>query len=216
MFFCGGGLMLRFMSMVAVVVVAVPAQAAVDLVEEDFRLYCGYLDARDKPDMQKLKDKARDAKIAKMAKVKPAVMAAAVERGTKAGASCNEIGKMASADAKAALDANKTLAGRISFFELDASDPSHVVVRVSWLGIDKKKLPEEAALVAGIIAKAAPITKTIALRGVDPSAADKTADEAGWFDAKISRLNASRIEEAKIYEYAATRYIRLFDGVVQR
>jgi hypothetical protein len=211
--------MSRFSSLALVLVVASAgvAHASVDVSEDDFRLYCGYLDARAKPDVQKLKnDKARDAKIAKMAKVKPVVLMAAVEKGSKAGASCEEIGKQAGTDAKAALEGNKSLAGRISFFELDATDPTHVVVRVSWLGIDKKKLPEEAALVASLVAKAAPLTKTIALRGVDPTAVDKTADEAGWFDAKISRLNASRIEEAKIYEYATTRYVRLFDGVVQR
>ena len=89
-------------------------------------------------------------------------------------------------------------------------------MRVSWLGIDKKKLVEEAALVATTVVTAAPMTKTIALRGVDPSAADKNADDAGWFDAKISGLNARRIDAPKIWEYATTRYRRLFDGIVER
>jgi hypothetical protein len=208
--------MIRVAAVAALVVLAAPrAEAALALGEEEFRLYCGYLDALEKPEVQKLKDtKARDAKIAKMAKVKPADLAAAVEKGTHAGATCDEIGKQASKDAKAALD--KALPGRITFFELDTSDPSHVVARVSWLGIDKKKLVEEACLVGATLAETAPITKTIALRGVDPSAADKTADSAGWFDAKISGLNARRIEKSHIWEYAATRYRRLFDGVVER
>ena len=198
----------------AVLCASLPAAASVELNEEDFRLYCGYLDALEKPELRKLKDKARDAKIAKLAKVKPAALSAAVDKGGKAGATCEEIGKTAASDAKAALD--KALPGRITFFELDHADPSHVLARVSWLGIDKKKLVEEAALVAATLAETAPITKTIALRGVDPGAADRTADEAGWFDAKISRLNASRIEKAKIWEYATTRYKRLFDGIVER
>ena len=31
-----------------------------------------------------------------------------------------------------------------------------------------------------------------------------------------ARLNAARIEKAKIWEYATTRYKRLFDGIVER
>ena len=200
---------------VSVLLFGLQAHASVELNEEEFRLYCGYLDALGKPDIQKVKNqKAKDAKIAKMAKVKPAVLASAVEKGGKAGATCDEIGKSAAADAKAALDS--ALPGRIVLFDLDASDPSHVVARVSWLGVDKKKLTEEAALVATILATEAPITKTIALRGLDPAAADKNADDAGWFDAKITRLNAARIQKDKIFEYAETRYARLFDGVVRR
>lgn len=206
--------MIRSLVVAAAVFAALPAAAAVDLGEEDFRLYCGYLDALQKPDVAKLNGKAQDAKIAKMAKVKPPVLSTAVEKGKKAGATCDEIAKTAQADAKAALD--KALPGRVYFFELDASDPSHVLASVGWLGIDKKKLIEEAALVAVSVANAAPFTKTIALRGADPSAADRTADTAGWFDAKITGANAKRIEQPKIWEYAATRYKRLFDGVVER
>ncbi len=190
------------------------AAAAIDLTEEDFRLYCGYLDALQKPDVAKLSGKAQDAKIAKLAKVKPPVLSTAVEKGKKVGSTCDEIQKTAQADAKAALD--KALPGRVYFFELDASDPSHVLASVGWLGIDKKKLVEEGSLVAVTIAGAAPFTKTIALRGADPSAADRTADNAGWFDAKITGANAKRIEQPKIWEYAATRYKRLFDGVIER
>lgn len=193
---------------------ALPAAASVDLTQEEFRLYCGYLDALEQPAVAKLKGKAQTAKIAKMAKVKPKVLEEAVTRGQGFGTVCADIGKTASAEVKDALD--KALPGRITFFELDASDPSHVLVRVSWLGIDKKKLIEEAALVAATIAHTSPMTKTIALRGVDPTAEDKTADTAGWFDAKITGTNAGRIEEKKIWEYAATRYRRLFDGVVER
>ncbi|MDP2342692.1 MAG: hypothetical protein Q8O67_17175 [Deltaproteobacteria bacterium] len=205
--------MLRPLLAVVVLSSSLPAFAAVGLSEEDFRLYCGYLDALAKPEVQKLKGNARDAKIAKLAKVKAPALAVSVEKGQKAGATCEEIGKSATSDTKSALD--KALPGRITFFELDYSDPSHVVARVSWLGIEKKKLIEEAQLVAATLAETAPITKTIALRGVDPAAADRTADDAGWFDAKISRVNAARIEKAKIWENSA-RYKRFFDGIVER
>jgi hypothetical protein len=158
-------------------------------------------------------DKAREAKIAKMAKVKPAQLSTAIEKGRALGATCAEIGKQAGRDAKAALD--KALPGRITVFELDTSDPSHVVALVSWIGIDKKKLVEEACQVAAAITETAPLTKTIAVRGVDPSAADPKADSAAWFEAKISGNNARRIVKAKIWEYATTRYRPLFDGVVE-
>lgn len=199
---------------VIVAVPSLPAAASVDLGEEEFRLYCGYLDASADPAMAKLKPAVRDEKIAKKAKVKPKVLQDAVAKGEAAGSSCEVIAKRVDSDVKAALD--KAMAGRISFFELDASDPTHVVVRVAWLGIDKKKLLEEASLVAATVVKEAPMVKTLALRGVDPSAADKNADEAGWFDAKISGLNARRIDVPKIWEYATTRYRRLFDGIVER
>jgi hypothetical protein len=200
---------------IVVATVALPSSAAtVELGEEEFRLYCGYLDASTDPAMAKLKPAARDEKIAKKAKVKPKVLQDAVAKGEAAGPSCDAIAKRVDSDVKAALDT--ALAGRISFYELDASDPTHVVVRVAWLGIDKKKLLEEASLVAATVIKEAPMVKTLALRGVDPSAADKNADEAGWFDAKISGLNARRIDVPKIWEYATTRYRRLFDGIVER
>jgi hypothetical protein len=191
------------------------AHAAVDMNEEDYRLYCGYLDALGKPDIQKLKgDDAREKKIATMAKVKPAVLHGSVDKGTKAGATCDEIGKQVASDAKRGLDS--ALPKRITFFDLDYSDPNHVVARVSWLGIDKKKLDQEASLVAFVLASEAPIVKTIAIRAVDPTAADKTADDASWFDAKISRDKAAHIQKDKIADYAETRYSKLFDGVTRK
>jgi hypothetical protein len=204
----------RLLAATALSIAAMPAAAAVDLNEDEFRLYCGFLDASAKPEFQKLKEKDRDAKIAKLAKVKPAVLQAAVAKGSAAGSTCEAIHTQVNTELKAALD--KALPGRITFYELDATDPTHVLVRVSWLGIDKKKLVEEASLVASTVIANAPMTKTIALRGVDPTAADKTAETAGWFDAKISGLNARRIDAPKIWEYAATRYRRLFDGIVER
>ncbi len=187
-----------------------PARAAVDLTEEEFRLYCGYLDAIVQPAVAKLKGKARDQKVASMAKVKLPVLLAAVEKGERAGATCDEIGKKVEGDAKAAVDA--ALPGRVVVFNFDDSDPSHVVAQVTWLGIDRKKVLEEASLLAATLAAEAKITKTIAIRAVDPGAADKLADEAMWWEGKITRPNAVRIDRAKIPDYALTRYVRLFDG----
>ncbi|MBI1946732.1 MAG: hypothetical protein HYS27_13625 [Deltaproteobacteria bacterium] len=187
-----------------------PAKAAVDLTEEEFRLYCGYLDAIEQPAVAKLSGKKRDQKVASMAKVKLPVLLAAVEKGGRAGATCDEIGKKVERDAKSAVEG--ALPGRVVVFNFDDSDPSHVVAQVTWLGIDKKKVLEEASLLAVTLASEAKITKTIAIRAVDPGATDKLTDEAMWWEGKITRPNAARIDKAKIPDYALTRYVRLFDG----
>lgn len=189
-----------------------PAHAGVDLTEEEYRLYCGYLDELEKPEIKKLKSAAaRDKAIAKKAKVKPAALAAAVGKGEKVGATCAEIGKKVEADAKLAVEGAIT-PGRVVVFNFDASDPAHVVAQVTWLGIDKKKVLEEASRLAYGLANDAKIVKTIAIRAVDPSASDKLSDEAMWWEAKITRAQASRIDKTKIADYASTRYVRLFDG----
>lgn len=186
------------------------AAAAVDLTDDEFRLYCGYLDELGKPEIQKLKAAQRDKKIAQKAKVKPKVLIEAVAKAEKFGATCDEIGKKAEADAKTAV--NTALPNRVLVFNFDDSDPSHVVAQVTWLGVDKKKIVEEAATLASALASEARIVKTIAIRAVDPTASDKLADSAMWWEAKITRSQAGRIDRAKIADYAATRYLRLFDG----
>ena len=187
------------------------AQAAVDLDEEGFRLYCGYLDALEDPRIQKIAaGPKRDKAIAKQAKIAPKKLTEAVAKGSAVGATCDEVGKLVKAEAKRALDA--ALPGRVEFFELDDSDPSHVVASVRWLGIDQKKLYDEAALIAFVLSREAPIAKTIAIRGVDPQAKDRTTDEAIWLEARITRMIAMRIQKEKIADYAQSRYKQLFDG----
>lgn len=187
------------------------AAAAVDLDEEEYRIYCGYLDELERPEMQKLKGSARDKKIAQKAKVKPAVLAVAIGKGEKVGSTCAEIGKRVEVDAKLAVEGAVTRA-RVVVFNFDYSDPGHVVAQVTWLGLDKKKVLEEASRLSSALANDAKIVKTIAIRAVDPASSDKLADEAMWWEAKITRAQAARIDKAKIPDYAQTRYVRLFDG----
>ena len=194
---------------------AAPAEAAVDLDGEDFRIYCGYLDALEEPAVQKLKNtKAKDQKIAKMAKMSVKELKSRVEKAAPFGATCEEIGKKVEADAKKGIE--KALPKRIHLFVLDYSDPSHVVAAVTWRGIAKDKLMEEAATLARTLSDEAKIVRTIAIRGIDPRARDKDADEATWFEAKISANRAKRIEKDKISRFAKTRYRRLFDGIVEK
>ncbi len=187
-----------------------PANAAVDLDEEGFRLYCGYLDALSDPKVQKLSGAKRDKAIAAKAKIAPKKLMEAVKKGALAGATCDEIGKRVQSDAKSALD--QALPGRIQYFEIDDTDPTHVVASVRWLGIDKKKAFDEASMIAHAIASQAPIVKTIAIRAVDPGAKDPTSDEAIWLEARITRQIALRIQKDKIVDYGQSRYRQLFDG----
>lgn len=194
---------------------AMPAAAAVELDGEDFRIYCGYLDALAEPAVQKLKSAdAKDRKIAKMAKLSVKQLKERVGKAAPFGATCDEIGKKIEVRAKGAVE--KALPKRIELFVLDYSDPSHVVAAVTWRGIIKDKLMEEAATLARTLSDEAKIVRTIAIRGVDPRAPDKSADEATWFEAKISRNLAERIQKDKIPDYAKTRYRRLFDGIVEK
>ncbi len=199
------------------------AQAAVDLDDEGFRIYCGYLDALEDPAVKKLPaGAAQDKKIAQMAKLKPEKLLSYVEKGRAIGATCQEVAKVVEADIKKELDA--AFPKRIDLFDVDSSDPSHVVVTVRWkapLGLlleaRKKKLVEEAAAIASIVANNGPISRTIAVRAVDVTAADLTSDEAILFEGKISRTRAANIKrDDKLADYAETRYLKLFDGVIRR
>ncbi len=193
-----------------VLAVATHFSGAVDMTEDEYRLYCGYLDAIEKPEIARYHGKTRDKKVAHLAHVRPKVLMSAVDKGGKYGATCDEIGKKAEADARAVLDG--AFPGRISVFKLDYSDPSHVVALVTWLGLDRKKVVEEASTIVASVVEGAKITKTIAVRAVDPAAPDKTADSAMWWEAKITHTQATRIDKSKVADYATTRYLRLFDG----
>jgi hypothetical protein len=182
-----------------------------EITPEDYRLFCGYQDALEDPSVAKLKGAKRDAKIAKMAKLPPKKLMAAVKKAELVGSTCDEIGKLFEAAAKKAVDA--TLAGRIDSFDFDASDPSHVVASVVFRGGDIKKVVQEAALVAKAIGDVAPITKTLAIRVVSPTAPDRTADAAIWFEGKMNAERSANIDAARVKDFADSRYIRLFDGI---
>ncbi len=198
----------------AVALSAPAASAAPDVSGEDFRVFCGYLDALGEPKVQKIKsERKRDQKIARMAKMSVKKLKASVAKVEKIGATCDEVGKKLESDAAVAL--KKALPGRVAVYQLDYSDPDHVVALITWKGGDKKLLEEEAALIARTLADEVPIVRTIAVRGVNPLVADNESDAATWFEAKITRDRAARIDPKSIKDFADTRYIRLFDNVVR-
>ncbi len=181
------------------------------LTPEDYRLFCGYMDALDNPKVAKLKGKKRDRKIAKMAKMRVKKLMKSVNKVKEHGATCDEVGKMFEGKSKKAVEA--ALPGRVDLYYFDASDPSHVVASVRWTGGDRKKLVQEAALLAKAVSESASIVKTIAIRGVDPRSEDRASDAAIWFEATMTASRANNIDKGKIKDYADRRYIRLFDGV---
>jgi hypothetical protein len=197
---------------------ALPSGAKIEpeLTRDDFYLYCGYLTELENPKIAKIRSKkAQNKKIARRAKVGVKKLQAAVAKGEQVGATCDEIGKKYESEAMDALKSQKAFAGRVMMkqFYVDWSTPDHVVIGVTWNGGDKKKLVQEASLLASVLVEAAPIAKTIALRAVNPRAPDKTKDEAIWWEAKISSDRATRIDRERIEDFADRRYIRLFDGV---
>lgn len=178
------------------------------LSPEDFRVYCGWLTEIGKDDTKGLSKDKQMAKVAKLAKVNPKQLKAVVEKGQKAGESCEAI--------KAALEkkAQEAIAGtpigkRLESFQLDMEDPSHVVAYVSWKGDQEKKLEEEASLIAWAVVSNATIVRTLSARAVDPK-----DGETALFEGKMSNENMGKIEKERIDSFADSRYVKLFDGVV--
>jgi hypothetical protein len=201
-----------FTIVVSLSLFAFPGLAAPDITGEDYRLFCGYLDALENPKIAKLKGKRQEKAIARMAKMKRKTLMKAVKKVEQVGSTCEEIGKMLEENTKNALESEVGKA-KIAFFNLDYSDPSHVVAQVTWRVVNKKKILHDASLISKILADEAVITKTIALRGVKARAKDWSADEAMLWEAKTSPTRVSRVDKSKIEDWADTRYKRFFDGV---
>ena len=204
---------------------ATSATAAVEMDHTEFRSFCGYFLGLDFPVNKRCKgakckkikqlrgEKAQMKAIAKLLGVKRSALKAAVEKGKKYGANCEEVGKIAAADAENALKAK--FKNRIDVFVLDTSDPEFVVASVTWKGLDRKKLEEEASLIASIVAEQASIAKTIVVRAIKPGAKDKAARSSTWFEGKINPGRAARIHRDKIKLDADRRYMALFDDVIK-
>jgi hypothetical protein len=193
------------------IVLALNAAAPVakdTLTPEDFRIYCGWLTEKDKDETKGLSKDKQMAKVAKLAKVNPKQLKAVVEKGQKAGDSCESIKSDLEKRAKDVL-ASSAMGKRLESFQLDMEDPSHVVAYVSWKGDQEKKLEEEASLIAWAVGANAPIVRTLSARAVDPK-----DGETALFEGKMSSENMGKIEKDRIDSFADSRYVKLFDGVV--
>ncbi|MHB8420037.1 MAG: hypothetical protein ACYDCL_18335 [Myxococcales bacterium] len=176
---------------------------AVDMTEAQFKMFHDYLDALKDPRVQKMKASKRLGAIAHNFGVPLPKLKAAIEKGKELGG-VETIAK----DCQEAIPGSvqgTPLEGRIADARVDASD-SHVVTYVSWKADKPEALEQEASLLAVRVQKAAPISADLRLWAIDPA-----NPEHKLFDAMITGEAAARIQEARIADFAATRYIKLFE-----
>jgi hypothetical protein len=181
----------------------VPVAASAEegaLAASEFKLYRDYLDALEDARVQKLKQSARLAAIAKNFRVPEKKLRAAVEKAEAAGGA-KAIQAKNEETLKAALA--PAFGDRLKEARVDCSH-GHVVTYVAWTLDKKDQLDEEAALAAARAVKAAPVTSTVALWALE--------GETKVYEAKISADAARNINEARIKDFADTRYRKLFEG----
>jgi hypothetical protein len=176
-----------------------------DMTEAQFKTYHDYLDALKDPRVQKLKGAKRLPAIARNFGTTVPKLKAAIKRGEDLGGA-EAIGK-ASVDAIQASVAGTPLEGRLGDVRVDTTD-SHVVTYVSWKADKGDALEQEACLLAARVKKAAPISADLRLWATDPQNQDHK-----MFDGMITGEAAQNIREARIADFATTRYIKLFEHV---
>jgi len=182
---------------------SMPASAApIAMTADEYRLFKDYSQALSDARVQKLPETKRMAAIAKNFKVKEQTLKSAVEKGEQYGTTG---GQTCEKEIRALLDATP-LKGHVADVKVDDAD-GHVVTYVSWKNENGDKLEEEAALVALLAAKGAPITSTIAIWSTDQASGRKV------FEAKISADAASHFNQERIPMFAKARYIRVFENV---
>jgi hypothetical protein len=171
------------------------------MTADEFGLWRDYTDALSDERVVKMKEKDRLPAIARNFHVSEKKLRDAVKKGEEWG---NQIGPMSEKAATTALEGTP-VAPRIKELRFDTSH-SHVVAYVTWLVDQPAQIAKEACLIALRCAKNAPIAKTLSLRAVD--GADHQV-----FSGLISREAALRINEARIPDFADTRFIKLFEKV---
>ncbi|MFH1807326.1 MAG: hypothetical protein ABIJ09_01175 [Pseudomonadota bacterium] len=183
-----------------------PVQAAESMTPDDFRVYCGYLEAQQDETMAKLSTKARDAKIAKMAKVNPKKLKQMVKLGESWGSSCEAITKQVEKDILQALQDTR-LKSRVEFVEVSGEQWDQMVVRIRWKGDEDRYLEEEAATAALVTLERFPMVHTMACAAYNPHKPDESL-----FEGIISNSRMGNIQKDRIETFADTRYIKLFDN----
>ena len=182
---------------------ALARPAAVDpraMSADEYKVYRDYQSALKDPRVQKMPAPKRLPAIARNFHLPETKLERIVAVGEK---SADGLVKANEAAARAALE-RSPLAGRISSVEL-VDQLGRVVAYVSWKNLDKARLPQEASHVAKTVVQAAPLVSIVAVWSC--MGTTKT------FTAKIRASAAEHIDEARIEDFAATRYLRLFEDV---
>lgn len=183
---------------------AVSAQAAepFDLSIDEFKMYQHYRNALEDERVKKMKPESRLKAIAVDAGFKVKELQRAVERGEAAG----DLRGKCEAAIRAQLDKTE-LAQRVKRVEVDTDEP-HAVAYVMWLNEEPSSLDVEACFAASAARAGCPIVSTVQIwsqAGEDP--------KTRVFEALISGSAAANIKPERIKDFAATRYIRLFEKV---
>jgi hypothetical protein len=174
-----------------------------DMTEVQFKAYHDYLDALTDARVQKMKPAKRLPAIAHNLGLPLPKLKAAIDKGKELGGA--EAIAKASVDAIQASVAGTPLEGRLGEVRVDTND-SHVVTYVSWKADKGEALEQEACLLAARAKKAAPISADLRLWATDPA-----NQEHKMFDGMITGAAALNIREARIADFATTRYIKLFE-----
>jgi hypothetical protein len=173
----------------------------VDMTAEQYRLYKSYQAALTDPRVEKIPESKRITAIARNFRTSEKGLREAVTKGDLLGAT---IGKACEQEIRDEIAATG-LKGRLGDVHVDATD-GHVVTYVEWRNDDGGKLEEEAATVALLASRSAPISSTIALWAKDASGRKV-------FEAKISADAAGRFSQDHIAMFARARYIHVFEDV---
>lgn len=101
--------------------------------------------------------------------------------------------------------------GRVLDVLINAEEPKHVVVYIRFQGTKSAEVVKDASQIAAVVAKKAPMISTLSISAIHPKA-PKTSTKSVW-SAKIGATSMSRIQEARIEDYADRLYGRMFEEV---
>lgn len=191
---------------------ALPATALAtnlgEVTAEDYYGAAYFKQALEHPQVQKVGDRKKQvAVVAKDLKWQPKKLEAALE---KVDGLSGEPIAMAKDALKGGFEGSR-VKGRVLDVLINDQEPKHVVVYVRWQASTGKDIVKEAATIASVVAKEAPLVSTLSLAAIHPKAAADSKD-AVW-SGKIGAQQMGRIQAGRIDDYADRLYKNLFEGV---
>ena len=197
---------IRAMLLCALAIAFAPAARAAGgcdgMTPKEYETWRDYQAAIKDPVVLKMKEAKRKPAIAKNFKISLKELEAALKKGDAQGA---DLPKKCEESSKEGV-AGTPLTERVLSLSVDPSTSEHVVTYVSWRARKPAELEEEASLLAFRLARASPLSKTIAMWAEDDQGKKV-------FEAKILSERALNFKEDRISEFADSRYIRLFEDV---
>ncbi len=185
----------------ALFVAALPGIASAAVSRSDFKTFLETRDAMQDERVQKMPEAKRLPEIARRNfKMKADALQSILDRVEADGGETG-VAKEVKVAIEAAL-AGTDLKAKIQEVRVDTSSP-HVVTYIKWAGTPGK-VDQEASLVALKAGAASEVPSTFYLWAVDKKGGD-------LWRAKIGADRTHNIREDRIEDWAATRYVRLFE-----